>query len=317
MPIKRDFEGYFSMIAKAGNAGSDTTKKSYKVENAFTPVLKDGSYEVVMRFLPSHRDEISPFVENRNHMFQLKNGTWFGCDCLSKFGKPCPICDYNRAMWKKYSKEEAKNHTLGKFKPNYVSNVLIVRNDNAPETEGKVFRFEYKSLVMGLISKAMTDHEDPEEGIIKGFNPFDWKNGANFIFKGVQAGKFTKNDGSCFGAQKPINRWDRATKKFVPLTDEEIDAIEAQLYTLADCEHKESDVRDYNGILESYLKKNGSPLGADEGLTFGAGVAVAAAPSTAATTSSIPDDASFTPNTESVDQDVTDSDDFFSKLSNM
>jgi hypothetical protein len=65
------------------------------------------------------------------------------------------------------------------------------------------------------------------------------------------------------------------------------------------------------------LKKNGSPLGADEGLTFGAGVAVAAAPSTAATTSSIPDDASFTPNTESVDQDVTDSDDFFSKLSNM
>ena len=218
MPIKRDFQGYFSQIAHAGNAGT-TEKKSYKVENAFTPVLKDGTYEVVMRFLPSHPDEISPFIENRNHMFQLKNGTWFGCDCLSKFGKPCPICDYNRAMWKKYSKEEAKNHTLGKFKPNYVSNVLIVRNDNAPETEGKVFRFEYKSLVMGLISKAMTDHEDPEEGIIKGFNPFDWKNGANFIFKGVQAGKFTKNDGSCFGAQKPINRWDRTTKKFVPLTD--------------------------------------------------------------------------------------------------
>ena len=313
MPIKRDFQGYFSQIAHAGNAGT-TEKKSYKVENAFTPVLKDGTYEVVMRFLPSHPDEISPFIENRNHMFQLKNGTWFGCDCLSKFGKPCPICDFNRAMWKKYSKDEAKNHTLGKFKPNYVSNVLIVRNDNAPETEGKVFRFEYKSLVMGLISKAMTDHEDPEEGIIKGFNPFDWKNGANFIFKGVQAGKFVKNDGSAFGAQKPINRWDRTAKKFVPLTDEEIDA---QLYTLADCEHKESDVRDYNGILESYLKKNGSPLGADEGLSFGNGVAVTTAPSVAATTSSIPDDASFTPNTESVEEEVTDSDDFFSKLSNM
>ena len=170
---------------------------------------------------------------------------------------------------------------------------------------------------MGLISKAMTDHEDPEEGIIKGFNPFDWKNGANFIFKGVQAGKFVKNDGSAFGAQKPINRWDRTAKKFVPLTDEEIDAIEAQLYTLADCEHKESDVRDYNGILESYLKKNGSPLGADEGLSFGNGVAVTTAPSVAATTSSIPDDASFTPNTESVEEEVTDSDDFFSKLSNM
>jgi hypothetical protein len=125
MPIKRDFQGYFSQIQHAGNAGGDAGKKSYKVENAFTPVLKDGSYEVVMRFLPSHPDEISPFIENRNHMFQLKNGTWFGCDCLSKFGKPCPICDYNRAMWKKYSKEEAKTKTLGKFKPNYVSNVIF------------------------------------------------------------------------------------------------------------------------------------------------------------------------------------------------
>ena len=54
MPIKRDFQGYFSQIQHAGNAGGDTAKKSYKVENAFTPVLKDGSYEVVMRFLPSH-----------------------------------------------------------------------------------------------------------------------------------------------------------------------------------------------------------------------------------------------------------------------
>jgi len=314
MPIKRDFNDYFSQIQHAGNAGG-TEKKSYKVENAFTPVIKDGSYEVVMRFLPSHPDEVAPFIENRNHMFQLKNGAWFGCDCLSKWGKPCPICDFNRAMWKKYPKEEAKNKTLGKFKPNYVSNVLIVRNDNAPETEGKVFRFEYKSLVMGLISKAMTDHEDPEEGIIKGFNPFDWKTGANFIFKGVQAGKFVKNDGSMFGAQKPINRWDRATKKFVPLTDEEIDAIEGQLYTLADCEHKLEDVRDYQGILDSYLKKNGTPLGADEGLSFGNGVAVANTNAAASTT--IPEDASFTPNTERVEEEVTDSDDFFSKLSNM
>ena len=56
MPIKRDFQGYFSQIQHAGNAGGDTAKKSYKVENAFTPVLKDGSYEVVMRFLPSHPD---------------------------------------------------------------------------------------------------------------------------------------------------------------------------------------------------------------------------------------------------------------------
>lgn len=268
-----------------------------------------------MRFLPSHPDEISPFVENRSHMFQLQNGTWFGCDCLSKFGKPCPICDYNRAAWKKYGREEGKNHVLGKYKPKYITNVLIVRNPNAPETEGKVFRFEFGPLVMKLISEAMTDHEDQEAGLIKGFNPFDWKTGANFVFEGVQTGKFTKNDGSHFGSPKPINRWNGKT--FVELTDDEIDAIEAQLYTLADCEHKEEDVRDYQGILDAYLNKNGAPL-FESGMGLGSTPAAAKA-ATAAVAAVVggddDDEPSFTPNSEaSTDEEVTDSDDFFAKL---
>lgn len=260
-----------------------------------------------MRFLPSHPDEFAPFVENRTHMFQLQNGMWFGCDCLSKFGKPCPICEYNRAAWKKWGREEGKNHVLSKAKPKYISNVLIVRNPNAPETEGKVFRFEYGPLVMKMISDAMTDHEDQEAGLIKGFNPFDWKTGANFVFEGVQVGKFTKNDSSHFGSQKPINKWNG--KSYVELTDEEIDEVESKLYTLADCEHKEEDVKDYNGILEAYLAKNGAPL--FEGKVQNAPVA---APSTS---TSVNDEPSFTPNSvASTDEEITDTDDFFSKLAN-
>lgn len=267
-----------------------------------------------MRFLPSHPDEISPFVENRTHMFQLQNGSWFGCDCLSKWGKPCPICDYNRAAWKKYGREEGKNHVLGKYKPKYVTNVLIVRNPNAPETEGKVFRFEFGPLIMKMISEAMTDHEDQEAGLIKGFNPFDWKTGANFVFEGIQAGKFTKNDSSHFGSPKPINRWNG--KSFVELTDEEIDAVEAQLYTLADCEHKEEDVKDYQGILDAYLNKNGSPLFESD---MGLGVKTTTKPSAAvaAVVGSVDDEEpSFTPSSDSstTDEEVTDSDDFFAKL---
>lgn len=259
MPIKRDLNSYFSAI-QATTQTSNTQKKSYKVENAFTPVAKDGKYSVVMRFLPSNVNEFRPFIENRNHMFQLKNGSWFGCDCLSKFGKPCPICDYNRQMWKEHPGEEYKNYSLGKFKPKYVSNVLIVRNPNAPDTEGKVFRFEYGPLVMKMISEVMTDHEDPEAGLVKGFNPFDWQTGANFVFEGISAGKYMKNDTSHFGSPKPINRWDGTLKQYVELTDEEIDEIESKLFTLDDCEHKEEDVKDYNAILAQYEKKNGSPL---------------------------------------------------------
>lgn len=294
------------------------TKKSYKVENAFTPVLKDGKYSVVMRFLPSHPSEFKPFIENRTHMFQLQNGSWFGCDCLSKYGEPCPICDYNRAMWRKYGKEEGKNHVLGKFKPKYVSNVLIVRNPNAPDTEGKVYRFEYGPLVMKMISDAMTDHEDNEAGLIKGFNPFDWKKGANFVFEGIQNGKFIKNDTSHFGTPKPINKWNG--KSFIELDDEEIDAIEAQLYTLEDCEHKKEDVRDYQGILDSYFAKNGSPLiTADMGISVPAGVnigGIVAVKSAPVVSTDDEDDASFTPNASvSTDEEITDQDDFFTRLS--
>ncbi len=260
-----------------------------------------------MRFLPCHPSEFAPFVENRTHMFQLQNGSWFGCDCLSKWGKPCPICDYNRMMWKKWGREEGRNKVLGKFKPKYVSNVLIVRNPNAPETEGKVFRFEYGPLVMKMISEAMTDHEDQEAGLIKGFNPFDWKLGANFVFEGVQVGKFTKNDSSHFGSQKPINKWNG--KSFVELTDAEIDEIEKNLYTLADCEHKEDEVKDYQGILDAYLAKNGAPL-------FEGTAANTPAPATSFTSGNDEDDEpSFTPNVSaSTDEESVDSDDFFARL---
>ena len=189
-----------------------------------------------------------------------------------------------------------------------------MRNPNAPETEGKVFRFEFGPLIMKMISEAMTDHEDQEAGLIKGFNPFDWKTGANFVFEGIQAGKFTKNDSSHFGSPKPINRWNG--KSFVELTDEEIDAVEAQLYTLADCEHKEEDVKDYQGILDAYLNKNGSPLFESD---MGLGVKTTSKPSAAvaAVVGSVDDEEpSFTPSSDSstTDEEVTDSDDFFAKL---
>ena len=229
-----------------------------------------------MRFLPCHPSEFAPFVENRTHMFQLQNGSWFGCDCLSKWGKPCPICDYNRMMWKKWGREEGRNKVLGKFKPKYVSNVLIVRNPNAPETEGKVFRYGEQL-------------------------------GANFVFEGVQVGKFTKNDSSHFGSQKPINKWNG--KSFVELTDAEIDEIEKNLYTLADCEHKENEVKDYQQILDAYLAKNGAPL-------FEGTAANTPAPATSVTSGNDEDDEpSFTPNVSaSTDEESVDSDDFFARL---
>lgn len=257
MPIKRDLSAYFADIKNAAEPVA-STRKSYKVENAFVPTYKDGKFSVVIRFLPSHPEEFKPFVENRTHMFRVNGDQWFGCDCLGKFGKPCPICEYNRKQFQIYTnKEEAKQHSFGRARSRYVCNIMVVRNPNNPEQEGHVYRFEFGTQIMKFISEAMTDKDDGIE-IRKGINPFDWFAGANFVYEGVTSPNGPKLNASHFGPQQPINRW--TGTKYEALTEAEIDAVESKLYRLDECYHKEEDVSDYNAILERYAKKTGKTL---------------------------------------------------------
>lgn len=257
MPVKRDLSGYFAEIKQAAEPAAQT-RKSYKVEDAFTPTYKDNKFSCVIRFLPSHPDEFKPFIENRTHMFKVNGDQWFGCDCLGKFGKPCPICEYNRKQFQIYkNKEEAKQHSFGKARSRYVCNILVVRNPNNTEQEGKVYRFEFGAQIMKLISEAMTDKDDGIE-VKKGINPFDWFDGANFVYEGVKTANGPKLDASHFGPQQQINKW--TGKKYEDLTEKEIDEVESKLYRLDECYHKEEDVADYNGILERYEKKTGKTL---------------------------------------------------------
>lgn len=319
MPIKRDLSLYFADVDATAKT-FEKQRKSYKIENLFVPTYKDGKFTTVIRFLPSHPDEIKPFIENRTHMFKLANGQWFGCDCLGKFGKPCPICEYNREQYKKYTLEEARSHTLGKARSRYVCNILVVRNPNNLETEGKVFRFEFGTQIMKMIMDAMTDKDDGLT-VTKKINPFDWKLGANFVYEGVQSSNGPKLNSSHFGPQQTINRWDASTKQFIEMSDAEIDVIESQLYKLDECCHKEADVPDYNRILERYEQKAGKTLFEGIPSTFASkpAAAVNLFASSAPATKTVPDidanDLNFnTPVTPTVPSTPLDSADFWATV---
>lgn len=271
MPVKRDFGSYFQDI-QAAVEKPQATRKSYKIENCFTPTYKDGKFSVILRFLPSHPDETKPYIENRTHMFRVNGDQWFGCDCLGKFGKPCPICEYNREQFKKYGREEGRTRSFGKARSKYVCNVLVVRNPNAPDTEGHVYRFEFGAQIMKLIAETMTEKDDGLS-VTPAINPFDWYEGANFVYEGVQSTNGPKLDASHFGPKQPINKW--TGKGYTELSTEEIDKIESCLYKLDECYHKEADVPDYNGILERYEKKTGKTL--FEGMPAGGGASIASA----------------------------------------
>lgn len=255
--------GFFNQVKDAAPKNRDeNAKKDFTIENLFTPTYKDGKAEVVMRFLPPNVNEFKPFVENRLH---IKKG--FGCDCLEKFGKKCPICEHNHALWKQYPKTCDKasaairdGKLIVRSKKIFYSNVLIVRNDNATDTEGKVYRFSYGPQIMGLINKAMSGYEDSEEGWQEGYNVFDWTEGANFTLKAVQGQYGPNYDESKFGKQKAINRYDRKTKTYIPLDTVEQDEIEAKLYTLDECEKKEEDCREASNVIEYTERKFGFKL---------------------------------------------------------
>src|SRR5574344_2076944 len=123
MPVTRDFSNYFKAVEDTAPQVKESAPKiKYKVEDVF-----------------------KPFIENRTHMFEYEPGKFFGCDCLEKYGVACPICDHNHKLYTsgKYTKEEASPLRLPVARRRFVSNVYIVKNNNAPDTEGKVYRFEY------------------------------------------------------------------------------------------------------------------------------------------------------------------------------
>lgn len=286
MPIQRNRNSLNSMYSALNEIGSANKRKdedkkpSYEIEGLFKPLKKNGKFKVILRFLPAKvgdGDEI-PWVENRSHMFQLENGQWFGCDCVGKFKDKdlkCPICEYNSKIWNKYGKtDEARSKVLGKWKPKYYSNVYIVKNENQPDTEGKVFRLEYSRAIMGFITDAIADKKDDETGqIIPGINPFSYygpndkcvlsgeeKAGANFVWEGIDNGTNGPSyKTSHFNAPRRICKL-AADGKMYDMTDDEIDAVDAQLYTLKDIEIPKEKYRSYSSIVENYERKSGKKL---------------------------------------------------------
>lgn len=245
MMIERKFDNYFEQIKEVAAKKSGS---SFSIENEFVPVMVNGECEVVMRLLPQPSTEAAPFVENRTHSFKGSDGKWHVVDCLRKSGSKCPICEWNSAVFKAFPKEKAKDICKKKAKRSFISNVYIVKNTAAPTTEGKVYRFKYGIQIMEKILAKMSDKEDPDKGFIKGVNVFDYYNGANLIFK-AKDGNFGPNpEASYFGDAKPIS-----DKNNVPLTDEEIKAIDDSLYTLKDCE-KDTSNETFESVLNLYEK---------------------------------------------------------------
>lgn len=276
MPTKRNFNSYFQDVKNVNINRDSKQSNKFEIEGLLKPVMKNGKFQMVLRFLPSKpvEGEDVPFIENRSHMMQLANGLWFGCDCAKKWtGMNCPVCDYNSKVWTKYGRtDEARAKVLPKWRPDYYTNVYVVKNPNQPDTEGKVFRLKFGRAIMKYITDAMADRDDAELGRVPGINPFSWygpedkevitgdeKPGANFIWEGVQGSNGPNYDNSHFGKPSRISKL-TADGKIVAMTNDEIDTVESQLWTLKDIEKQKEQVKSYEEILNLYKTKAGEDM---------------------------------------------------------
>lgn len=152
--------------------------------------VKDHKGAALIRFLPGKDLESHSLVEYKVHSFNLENGENFYDFCPSTIGKPCPICDMNKKMWKL-----DKNRALQVMAKKYqVSNILVIKEPSPignPENEGKIFKFAFGNQLWKILEGALFPNEDMGDQPLY-FMDFD--KGADFYIESIEQGGFNKYD---------------------------------------------------------------------------------------------------------------------------
>jgi hypothetical protein len=195
-----NFESLLSQI------DSVTAKKKNYNEGSETywRLTKDkaGNASAVIRFLPNKEINEIPFVRLYTHSFKdPSTQRWYIENSLSTLGIQDYISEVNRELWNTGLDENKKIVSARGRKLNYISNILVIKDQENPENEGKVFKFKYGKKIFDKIVSAAKPDEDLGEDPI---NVFDPEEGADFLLRMTIVANFPNYDTSKFSSKKPI-----------------------------------------------------------------------------------------------------------------
>ena len=182
-------------------------------------VDKAGNGYAVIRFLPAPKGEDFPFVRVFSHGFKGPTGSWYIENSLTTIGKSDPCSDYNTTLWNSGSESDKEQARAQKRKLHFVSNIMVVKDTENPQNEGKVFLFKYGKKIFDKINDLMNPQFDDEQPV----NPFDLWEGANFKLKIRKVEGYRNYDKSEFDSPSAISD-----------DDSELEAIWNQEYSLQD-----------------------------------------------------------------------------------
>lgn len=166
---------------------------------------KAGNGSAKLRFLPSPTGEY--FVETRDHGFKIKDA-WYieRCPKTLDWENPCPACEYADALKKGREWDHIPESEQAGIRPifgktSYWANVLVEKDPENPENEGKIFKYRFGKKILEKIYNRAID--DPIDGT-KGINVFDPVEGASFTLRCKKVKGFFNYDDSSFGMPESL-----------------------------------------------------------------------------------------------------------------
>lgn len=166
----------------AENFKKSSEKKSYDDGTwsiKVNPESKDKTATAVIRFLPSKDGSDIPYELIYSHFFQGDDGKWCIVDrCPRTFGEDCKICEKNGKLYNTGKDADKNLASRRKARKNYLFNILILKDSEHPENEGKVMPFKAGPAIFQIILDSMTSQfgEEPKR-------PFDLYSGHNLILR--------------------------------------------------------------------------------------------------------------------------------------
>lgn len=187
-------------------------KKNYKDDRFWRAATdKAGNGWAIIRFLDAKKegDENVPFVEIKTHSFEGPGG-WYIENSLDTLGMKDPAKEINDVLWK--GSEDDKNLARSRTqKKQYISNILVIKDEANPDNEGKVFLFKYGVKIFDKIKEKLK----PEFGDTEAVDVFNFDDGANFRLKIRKVGGYTNYDKSEFDSPSKLLEGDSTKQESV------------------------------------------------------------------------------------------------------
>lgn len=154
---------------------------------------KSGTGFAVIRFLPQKNADDPTWVKYYSYGFKGPTGKWYINNSLRTLDKVDPCAEWISEQWNVSNKEEQSK--LPRRRTLYVSNILILKDPEHPENEGKVFLYRYGPKIFEKIRAILSpEFEDQVSS-----DPYDlWDEGRDFKLRVRKNGPFNNYDQSEF-----------------------------------------------------------------------------------------------------------------------